>query len=131
MQHVYSSLDAEILVNLITKNIESPLTVKNIYSIFIYSKDITIIPPLFSSHVTKVEVSINKVKIIAVLKTEAPDNVILTNLVKQINLAPDLHYTKNYGTASPVSINAVDAYFSLPMCFGKFVVSTPSIIFIK
>ena len=82
----------------------------------------------FGKMVTKVEVFINKVKVQAIVDTGAPVNVISSQLAKRIKMAPDLPYNKTYGTAGLNLTTAVGAYSSLPMRFGKFVVSAPAII---
>ena len=115
---IQSSLEAEILMEKLIEPIDQVLTVN--------SDSLQI--PSFGTHVTTIEVFVNKVKVLAVIDTGAPVNVISTNLVKKIKLAPDLPYTEKYGTAGPISTNAVGAYSLLPMRFGKFVVSAPAIV---
>lgn len=48
---------------------------------------------------TQVEISIQKVKIKAILDTGLPVNVVYSKLVRKLKLAPDLNYHQSYDTA--------------------------------
>ncbi|KAJ9070232.1 hypothetical protein DSO57_1010505 [Entomophthora muscae] len=64
----------------------------------------------------------------AILDSGAPGNIVSTRLVKKLKLAPDLDYNEEFGTAGPDKTKALGAYSSLPLCFGKLVVTAPAIV---
>ena len=101
--HMKKSLEAEILLDHQT--------------LFFNKKPhkIKINPPLltFGKNATKVEVFINKVKVIAIVYMGAPVNIILSNLAKHIKMYPELPFSETYSTAGLSSTTAVGAYFSL------------------
>ena len=59
--------------------------------------------PQFGTTVTRVEVTVHKVKVIAILDTGSPVNVILSRLARKIKMAPDLNHSVVYGTAGLAS----------------------------
>lgn len=63
------------------------------------AQDVLAVLPPFGKDTTQVEVSIQKVKIKAILDTGSPANVVSSKLMKKLKLAPDLNYTQSYGTA--------------------------------
>ncbi|KAJ9055114.1 hypothetical protein DSO57_1007600 [Entomophthora muscae] len=63
------------------------------------AQDVLEVLPPFEKDTTRVEVSIQKVKIKAILDTGSPVNVVSSKLMKKLKLAPDLNYTQLYGTA--------------------------------
>ncbi|KAJ9049428.1 hypothetical protein DSO57_1024556 [Entomophthora muscae] len=64
---------------------------------------------------------------LAILDTGAPGNIISSQLVKKLKLAPDLAYHEQFDTAGPQTTISRGAYSSLPLCFGKLMVTAPAI----
>ncbi|KAJ9087631.1 hypothetical protein DSO57_1031208 [Entomophthora muscae] len=58
---------------------------------------------------------VNKPHVQAILDTGAPGNIISLRLVKKQELAPDLAYHEEFGTAGPQTTRANGAYSSLPI----------------
>lgn len=85
-------------------------------------------PPELGKNITKVEVFVNKVKVIAIVDTRSPVNVVSTKLVQKIKLAPDLTHSDSYGTAGLAPTTAMGAYSAIPLRFGKFIVTAPAIV---
>lgn len=94
------------------------------------SKDQSVlsINPHFGKTTTKIKVVVHKVKVLAVLDTGSPVNVVSSKLTRNLNLAQDLTYSQSYGTARPASTKAIGAYSSLPMRFEKLVITAPDIV---
>ncbi|KAJ9072356.1 hypothetical protein DSO57_1028402 [Entomophthora muscae] len=63
------------------------------------AQDILVVLPPFGCITTCVEISIQKVKIKAVLDTRSLVNVVSLKLIKKLKLAPDLKYHQYYGKA--------------------------------
>ncbi|KAJ9070135.1 hypothetical protein DSO57_1011530 [Entomophthora muscae] len=61
------------------------------------AQDILAFLPPFGCTTTHVEISIQKVKIKAVLDTGSPVNVVSSKLAKKLKLASDLNYHQLYG----------------------------------
>ncbi|KAJ9053322.1 hypothetical protein DSO57_1025320 [Entomophthora muscae] len=59
------------------------------------AQDVLAVLRPFGKDTTRVEVSIQKVKIKAILDTGSPVNVVSSKLMKKLKLAPDLNYTQN------------------------------------
>ncbi|KAJ9068500.1 hypothetical protein DSO57_1028094 [Entomophthora muscae] len=77
---------------------------------------------------TYIKLVAHKLCVRAILDSGAPGNIVSTRLVKKLKLAPDLDYNKEFGTAGPDRTKALGAYSSLPLCFGKLVVTAPAIV---
>ena len=48
--------------------------------------------------------------------------------MKKLKIAPDLDYQEVFGTAGPLTTKAMGAYSSLPLRFGKLIVTAPAIV---
>ncbi|KAJ9068132.1 hypothetical protein DSO57_1031795 [Entomophthora muscae] len=77
---------------------------------------------------TYIELVVHKLWVRAILDSRAPGNILSTRLVKKLKLAPDLDYNKEFRTEGPERTKALGAYSSLPLCFGKLVVTAPAIV---
>ncbi|KAJ9054751.1 hypothetical protein DSO57_1010838 [Entomophthora muscae] len=77
---------------------------------------------------TYIELVVHKLWVRAILDSGAPGNIVSTRLVKKLKLAPDLDYNEEFGTAGLDKTKALGAYSSLPLWFGKLVVTTPAIV---
>ncbi|KAJ9052893.1 hypothetical protein DSO57_1029513 [Entomophthora muscae] len=77
---------------------------------------------------TYIELVVQKLWVRAILDSGAPGNIVSTRLVKKLKLAPNLDYNEEFGTAGPDKTKALGAYSSLPLCFGKLVVTAPAIV---
>lgn len=86
------------------------------------------VTPIFGTRNTRVEVVVHKVKVIAILDTGSPVNVISSKLSRKIKMAPDVNHTTTYGTAGVASARALGAYSALPLRFGKLVLTAPAIV---
>ena len=73
-------------------------------------------------------VTVNKKRIIAILDTSAPENIVSSKLMCSMNLALDIDYNQSFGTAGPNTTKAIGAYSALSMRIGKFVVQKPTIV---
>ena len=49
---------------------------------------------------------VNHRKVIAILDTGAPDNIVSSKLVKAMKISPDLPFNKVFGTAGPNTTQA-------------------------
>ena len=49
-------------------------------------------------------------------------------MIKAIKLYPDVNYNKTFGTAGPNTTQALGAYSTLSLCFGRLVVQSPAIV---
>ncbi|KAI0224969.1 hypothetical protein L0F63_005490, partial [Massospora cicadina] len=54
-------------------------------------------------------------------------NIISSKLMKKIQLAPDLEYNQDFGTAGPNNTCALGTYSSLPICIGKLILLAPAV----
>ena len=86
------------------------------------------IGPTFGTSVTRVEVTVHKVKVVAILDTGSPVNVISSRLARKIKMAPDVDHSVVYGTAGMASTRLVGAYLALPLWFGKLVLTAPAVV---
>ncbi|KAJ9078388.1 hypothetical protein DSO57_1007104 [Entomophthora muscae] len=77
---------------------------------------------------TYIELVAHKLRGRAILDSGAPGNNVSTRLVKKLKLAPDLDYNEEFGTTEPEKTKTLGAYSSLPLCFGKLVVTAPAIV---
>ncbi|KAJ9055751.1 hypothetical protein DSO57_1000609 [Entomophthora muscae] len=77
---------------------------------------------------TYIELIVHKLRVRAILDYGAPGNIVSTRLVKKLKLEPDLDYNKGFGTTGPDITKALGSYSSLPLCFGKLVVTIPAIV---
>ena len=71
--------------------------------------------PTFGTQVTRVEVVVHKVKVIAIIDSGSPVNFISSKLSQRIKMAPDVAYNVTYGTAGMNSVQALGAYSALPL----------------
>ncbi|KAJ9084038.1 hypothetical protein DSO57_1028242 [Entomophthora muscae] len=92
------------------------------------AQDILAVLPSFGCTTTCVEISIQKVKIKAVLDTGSPVNVVSSKLVKKLKLTPNLNYHQLYGTTGLSMTCTIGAYSALPMWFGKLLLAAPAVI---
>ena len=139
---VDSSQDAATLADGLFKNVQVSLPLQTVYKEFpalrkvvekwdselAESTQILAVTPPFGKAMTRVEVTIQKVKIKAVLDTGSPVNVVSSKLMRRLRLAPDLNYDQVYGTAGLASTRAMGAYSALPMRFGKLLVTAPAVV---
>lgn len=90
----------------------------------------SLLDPASSSGIdcTYVNITVNKVKVRAILDTGAPGNIISTRLAKKLKLAPDINCKLEFGTAGPWTTVAKGAYSSLLLRFGKLCVTAPAIV---
>ena len=86
------------------------------------------VAPQFGTSVTRVEVTVHKVKVVAILDTGSPVNVISSRLARKIKMAPDLDHAVVYGTAGTASTKSIGAYLALPLRFGKLVLTAPAVV---
>ena len=77
---------------------------------------------------TYIDMMVHKVKVRAIIDSGAPGNIVSSRLVKKLKLAPDLDYQEVFGTAGPLTTKAMGAYSSLPLRFGKLIVTAPAIV---
>ncbi|KAJ9048892.1 hypothetical protein DSO57_1030055 [Entomophthora muscae] len=77
---------------------------------------------------TYIELVVHKLWVRAILDSGALGNIVSTNIVKKLKLAPDLDYNEKFGRTGPDKTKALRAYSSLPLCFGKLVVTAPAIV---
>ncbi|KAJ9060011.1 hypothetical protein DSO57_1035425 [Entomophthora muscae] len=75
------------------------------------------------------DILVNKVKVRAIIDSSALVNIVSTTLVKQLKIAPDVDYCKQYGNAGPVTTVSQGMYSALPLQFGSLAVSSPVIVF--
>ncbi|KAJ9076553.1 hypothetical protein DSO57_1024970 [Entomophthora muscae] len=80
------------------------------------------------SECTYADFLVNKLKVQAIIDTRAPINIVSSKLVRQMGLAPDIDYNKQYSTAGLDFTTAQGAYSALPLHFGSLVVSAPAIV---
>ncbi|KAJ9082458.1 hypothetical protein DSO57_1004379 [Entomophthora muscae] len=92
------------------------------------AQDILVVLPPFSYPTTCVEISIQKLKIKAILDTGSPANVVSPKLVKKLKLLYDLKYHQLYGTSGLSMTHAIGTYSALPMQFGKLLLATPAVV---
>ncbi|KAJ9062258.1 hypothetical protein DSO57_1012704 [Entomophthora muscae] len=79
------------------------------------AQDILAVLPPFGCTTTQVEISIQKLKIKAILDTGLPVNIVSSKLVKKLKLAPELNYYQLYGTAGLSMTRTIGAYSALPV----------------
>lgn len=60
----------------------------------------------------------NKIKIRSIIESGAPVNIVSTQMLKKLKLAPNLEHNKEYGTAGPNLAQAQEAYSAFLMRFG-------------
>ncbi|KAJ9073394.1 DNA damage-inducible protein 1 [Entomophthora muscae] len=83
------------------------------------------------SECTYADIFVNKLKVRAIIDTGAPINIVSSNLVRKIGLAPDIDHKKQYGIAGLDFTTTQGAYSTLPLCFGFLEVSAPIIVLSK
>ncbi|KAJ9064850.1 hypothetical protein DSO57_1025956 [Entomophthora muscae] len=77
---------------------------------------------------TYINLVVNKTHVWAILDTDSPGNIISSRLVKKLKMASDLAYHEEFGTAGPQTTRAKGAFYSLPLFFGKLMVTAPAIV---
>ncbi|KAJ9051351.1 DNA damage-inducible protein 1 [Entomophthora muscae] len=80
------------------------------------------------SECTYADISVNKLKVRAIIDTGAPINVMSSKLVRQMGLSPDIGHKKQYGTAGLDCTTDQGTYSTLPLRFGSLAVSAPDIV---
>ncbi|KAI0233462.1 hypothetical protein L0F63_002918, partial [Massospora cicadina] len=90
-------------------------------------REVLVLLPTSEGILTKVEMVIQKVQVMAILDTGSPVNVISSKLMKKIQLAPDLEYNQDFGTAGPNNTHALGAYSLLPIHIGKLILTAPTV----
>ncbi|KAJ9089117.1 DNA damage-inducible protein 1 [Entomophthora muscae] len=92
--------------------------------------DIHLVNKISSSYseCTYADIFVNKIKVQAIIDTGAPINIVSTQLVKRLGLAPDIDHQKQYGTAGLKVTTAQGAYSVLPLRFGSLAVLAPAIV---
>ncbi|KAJ9071815.1 hypothetical protein DSO57_1033320 [Entomophthora muscae] len=139
---VKSSKEAAEVADTVFKNISVLLPLQTFYKEFLglrcmiekwdkelaEAQDIMAVLPPFGCTITYVEISIQKVKIKAILDMGSPVNVVSLKLVKKLKLAPSLNYHQLYITSGLSMTCAIGAYSSLPMQFGKLLLAVPAIV---
>ncbi|KAJ9076448.1 DNA damage-inducible protein 1 [Entomophthora muscae] len=75
------------------------------------------------------DILVKKVKVQAIIDSGALVNIVSTTLVKQLKIAPDVDYCKQYGNAGPVPTVSQGMYSALPLQFRSLAVSSPAIVF--
>ncbi|KAJ9089148.1 hypothetical protein DSO57_1015863 [Entomophthora muscae] len=65
----------------------------------------------------------------SIIDSGAPVNIVSTTLVKQLKIAPDVDYCKQYCNAGLVPTVSQGMYSVLPLQFGSLAVSSPAIVF--
>ncbi|KAJ9076856.1 hypothetical protein DSO57_1022299, partial [Entomophthora muscae] len=87
-----------------------------------------IIQPSFGVKVVKFKIVMHKVKVLAILDTCSPVNVVSTQLMRKLKMTPDVDYFILYETCRTSSTQSIGAYYSLPLRFGKLVLTAPAIV---
>ena len=77
---------------------------------------------------TYIHITVNHKKVIAILDTGAPENIVSTKSMLPIKLAPDVDYKKSFGTAGSNVTWADGAYSALTLRFGKTILQSPAIV---
>ncbi|KAJ9077686.1 hypothetical protein DSO57_1014308 [Entomophthora muscae] len=72
---------------------------------------------------------VNKVKVQAIIYSVALVNIVSTILVKQLKIAPNVDYCKQYGNVVLVPTVSQGIYSAMPLQFGSLAVSSPAIVF--
>ena len=75
-----------------------------------------------------INIFVNHRKVIAILDTGAPDNIVSSKLVKAMKISPDLPFNKVFGTAGPNTTQAQGAYSGLTLKIGRLMIQTPAIV---
>ena len=76
-----------------------------------------------------INIFVNHRKVIAILDTGAPDNIVSSKLVKAMKISPDLPFNKVFGIAGPNTTQAQGAYSGLTLKIGRLMIQTPAIVF--
>ncbi|KAJ9061031.1 hypothetical protein DSO57_1024696 [Entomophthora muscae] len=80
------------------------------------------------SECTYAEISVNKVKVRAIIDSRAPISIVSTCLVQKIGLAPYIVHSRVYGTVGLHTTTSEGAYSAIQMQFGSIAVSLPAVI---
>ncbi|KAJ9059353.1 DNA damage-inducible protein 1 [Entomophthora muscae] len=81
------------------------------------------------SDCTYCDILVNIVKVQGIIDSGALVNIVPITLVKQLKIAPDVDYCKQYGNAGPTPTVSQGMYSVLPLQFGSLTVSSPAIVF--
>ncbi|KAJ9081735.1 hypothetical protein DSO57_1011554 [Entomophthora muscae] len=82
------------------------------------------------SDCTYCNILVNKVKVQAIIDSSALVNIVSTTLVKQLKIAPNVDYCKQYGNAGLVPTVSQGMYSALPLQFGSLAVSLLQLYFL-
>ncbi|KAJ9069802.1 hypothetical protein DSO57_1014915 [Entomophthora muscae] len=85
-------------------------------------------PSVIDSLMQFVEASKNSL-VQAIIDSCALVSIVSTTLVKQLEIAPNVDYCKQYGNAGPVTTVSQGIYSVLPLKFGSLAVSSPAVVF--
>ncbi|KAJ9075520.1 hypothetical protein DSO57_1035316 [Entomophthora muscae] len=77
---------------------------------------------------TYVEISVNKVKVRAIIDSRAPISIVSTCLVQKIGLAPYIAHRRVYGTVGLHTTTSEGAYSAISTKFGSIAVFLPAVI---
>ncbi|KAJ9081283.1 hypothetical protein DSO57_1016302 [Entomophthora muscae] len=77
---------------------------------------------------TSIEVTFFDMPIREVLDTDAPTNIISSHLVRRLGFLPDISYVESFFKAGVESIKSNGPYSSVPLSFGKLVVTYPAVL---
>ncbi|KAJ9085044.1 DNA damage-inducible protein 1 [Entomophthora muscae] len=80
------------------------------------------------SECTYTDISVNKVKVHAIIDSGTPINIVSTHLVRKLGIAPDLPNTRVYGTARKHTTTSEIAYSALLMRLGSIAVFSPVVV---
>ncbi|KAJ9079202.1 hypothetical protein DSO57_1037790 [Entomophthora muscae] len=80
------------------------------------------------SKCTYANISVNKMKVRAIIDSRAKINIVFTCLVQKLGLAPDIAHSRVYGTAGLHTTTSKGAYSAIPMQFGSIAVSSPAVV---
>ena len=108
--------DSESLVECIFSDVASPNPWPDEFPpLRLQPPPVLAMTPIFGTQVTRVEVVVHKIKVIAIIDSGSPVNVISSKLSRRIKMAPDVAYNVTYGTTGMNSVQALGAYLALPL----------------
>ncbi|KAJ9074321.1 DNA damage-inducible protein 1 [Entomophthora muscae] len=81
------------------------------------------------SDCTYCNILVNKVKVQAIIDSGALVNIVSTTLVKQLKIAPNVYYCKQYDNTGLVPTVFQGMYSALPLKFGSLAVFSHAIVF--
>lgn len=86
-----------------------------------------VVAPQFGNLFNRVYVTVHKAKVIAILNTGSPVNVISSCISHKIKMTPNLNHSVVQGTTGLSIANSIGAHLGLPLCFGNLVLKTPAV----